>query len=565
MRLPWTLWLSMSIEVWRLVLLTTAVLVTVVAFALAVKPLAAGQLGPAEAITFMLVAIPPMLSYALPFASCFGATLAYHRMVSDNEVVAAHAAGLSHRAVLAPAILSGVLLAVVLALLNAQVIPRFVRTMQEMVADDLARVIVNKIESGQPVERRDMIISAKTARVLDASDTPGAASRVLLTGVAILMLNDERMPEHEVFANAVQVTLIPGGRDPELGDVPGQVVFQVRTGVAIAGDGTEASVSGQTFARPMPNAFRDDPGFLTTQELAALDREPERMNFIDWRRIDLAYHLASRIVLRRIQEDLRLGGSVRFEREGETIVVRAEGLRAGEGEGSRREYRLIPLERSGRVEVEVRREDALGDARLDTFEAHRASLTLDLGDDWRTRQISLDLTLRNFAPTDLASPTFDDRTAPIRSETEWTGLTLVGKPEAELLALGSGELLRETKEWMGNALPDAELAFTADALERRVVQLAREVDGTRHARMAMAVSCLVMIVGGALAAMRLKQTQPLVIYCWAFFPAIAALVTISTGKEMVHRSGLEWLIVLWGGVAAIAILSLLSFRRVARS
>lgn len=564
MRLPWTLWLSMSVEVWRLVLLTTAVLVTVVAFALAVKPLAAGQLGPAEAVMFMLVAIPPMLSYALPFASCFGATLAYHRMVSDNEVVAAHAAGLSHRSVLAPAVLSGLILALVLALLNAQIIPRFVRTMQEMVADDLARVIVNKIESGQPVERRDMIISAKTARVLDASDTPGASTRLWLTGVVVVMLNEQRMPEHEVFADAVQVTLIPGGRDPELGDVPGQVVFQVRTGIALARDGTEASVSDLPFARPLPNAFRDDPGFLTTQELDALDRRPEGMNFIDWRRIDLAYHLASRVMLRRIAEDLRLGGSVRFEREGETVVVRAAGLRGGEGEGSSREFRLRPLERSERVEVEVRRDSDSGGS-LDTFEAHRASLMLDLGPDWRTRKLSLDLTLRNFAPTDLATPGFDERTAPIRSETEWTGLTLAGRPEAELLSRSSAELLQETQEWLGRVGPDPELAFTADALQRRVVQLSREVDGTRHARLAMACSCLVMIVGGALAAMRLKQAQPLVIYCWAFFPAIAALVTISTGKEMVHRAGLEWLAVLWGGVAAIAILGLLSYKSVSRS
>lgn len=565
MRLPWTLWLSMSVELWRLVLLTTAVLVAVIAFALAIKPLASGQLGPVEAVRFMLVAMPPMLSYALPFASCFGATLAYHRMVTDNEVVAAHAAGMSHRAVLGPAVVSGLLLAGLLALLNAQIIPRFVRTMQEMVADDLARVIVNKIESGQPVERRDMILSAKTARVLDAAEIPGASTRLYLTGVVMLLLDDQGNPQHEVFADAAQVTLMPGGRDPELGDVPGQVLFQVRTGVAHASDGTEASVSGQTFARPLPTAFRDDPGFLTTQELDALDREPERMNFIDWRRVDLAYHLASRVLMDRIADDLRLGGSARFEREGETILLRAAGLRGREDDNGTRQYWLRPMEASRSVEVEVRRTEVGGLSRLDTFQAHRAFLTVDLGADWRTRELSLDLTLRSFAPTDLASSTFDERTAPIREQTEWTGLRVEGSPEAELLGRSSAELLAASAEWTRKVGPDAELSAVADALQRRVLQLGREVAGTRHARLAMAVSCLVMIVGGALASMRLKAAQPLVIYCWAFFPAIAALVTISTGKEMVHRSGLEWLVVLWGGVAAIGLLSLLSFRSVARS
>ena len=560
MRLPWTLWLSMSVELWRLVLLTTAVLVAVIAFALSIKPLASGQLGPVEAVRFMLVAVPPMLAYALPFASCFGATLAYYRMVQENEVVAAHAAGLSHGAILAPAALSGLVLAGALALLNAQVIPRFVRTMQEMVADDLARAIVSRIEAGQPLERRDLILSAQTARLLDASEIQGASTSLWLTGVAMLLLDDNRMPRHEVFADAVRVTLMPGGRDPELGEVPGQVLFQVRTGVAIAADGTEVSVSGQTFARPLPNAFRDDPAFLTTGELDALAREPERINFIEWRRVDLAYHLASRVVLRRIAEDLRSGGAVRFLREGETIVARAQGLREREGN----QYYLRPLERSGRVEVEVRRPDPSGTTRLDTFEAHRAFLTVDLGADWRNRELSLDLTLRNFAPTDLESATFDERSAPIRQQTEWTGLRLPGSPEADLLALPSTDLLRQTRAWIGTGA-DPDLAFTAEALSTRIEQLGREVTGTRHARVAMALSCLVMILGGAIAAMKLRGTLPLVIYCWAFFPAIAALVTVSAGKEMVHRGGLEWLAVLWGGVAAIALLGVLGFRSLSRT
>ena len=74
--------------------------------------------------------------------------------------------------------------------------------------------------------------------------------------------------------------------------------------------------------------------------------------------------------------------------------------------------------------------------------------------------------------------------------------------------------------WIADVGPDAELSATSEALSRRVLQLGREVAGTRHGRLAMAISCLVMIVGGALASMRLKNAQTLVIYCWAFFPAI---------------------------------------------
>ena len=120
-RLPYTLWLYVLGDLWKLVALTTGVLVTVIAFAAAVKPLADGKLGPEDTLTFMLMAMVPMLQYALPFAACFGATLAYHRLATDNELTAVHAGGVSHRAMLVPAVLSGLVLAGLLQIGRAHV------------------------------------------------------------------------------------------------------------------------------------------------------------------------------------------------------------------------------------------------------------------------------------------------------------------------------------------------------------------------------------------------------------------------------------------------------------
>ncbi|MCA9288808.1 MAG: LptF/LptG family permease [Phycisphaerales bacterium] len=561
MRLPWTLWLSMSIELWRLVLLTTAVLVTVIAFALSIKPLASGDLGPVDAVRFMLWAMPPMLTYALPFASCFGATLAYHRMVQDRELLAAHAGGVSHLTLIAPALAAGVVLAAVLGGLNAQIIPRFVRTMQEMVADDLARVIVNQVEAGQAVERREIILSAQTARLLNPEEMEGATARLWLTGVVAMPLDDQRRPSQEVFADSAQVWILPGSRDPELGEIPGQVLIQVSSGQGFTSDGTEMAVASQTRAFPLPNAFRDDPAFLTSGELDALRGEPEQMNFIDWRRIDLAYHLASREVLRTLAEQLRAGGSVRLEREGETVVIKAAGLR--EREGSR--FFLRPDEAAMGVVIDVRRVGEDGLARLDTYKARRAFVEVNLGANWRARELSLDLTLIDFAPMGLGTTAPDGRPVATQSESRWTGLRIASSPERDYLALGSHELLERSDEWQSRTPADPELAGVTGALRWRLAQLDREVLGTRHLRLAMAAACLVMVVGGSIASMRLQGAQALVIYCWAFFPAIAAIVTVSAGKEMVHRGGVEWLVLLWGGVAAIGVGGMIGLLSVSRN
>ena len=60
----------------RVMLLTTAVLVTVIAFGAAIKPLTNDQLlTAAQAAKYIGLAIVPMLQFALPFSAGFAATL----------------------------------------------------------------------------------------------------------------------------------------------------------------------------------------------------------------------------------------------------------------------------------------------------------------------------------------------------------------------------------------------------------------------------------------------------------------------------------------------------------
>ena len=66
--LPVTLWRSVLSELWRLLLLSVRIIVLVLAFAGAVKPLADGKLQPTEVLKFIGFLVPLMLACALPFA-----------------------------------------------------------------------------------------------------------------------------------------------------------------------------------------------------------------------------------------------------------------------------------------------------------------------------------------------------------------------------------------------------------------------------------------------------------------------------------------------------------------
>ena len=100
--MPLRLYRYILFEMIRVILITTGVLVTVIAFGAVIKPLAGESLLTAgQAVKYVFLAMVPMLQYALPFAAGFGSTLALHRFTSDNEILAMSVVGLSYPAMLA--------------------------------------------------------------------------------------------------------------------------------------------------------------------------------------------------------------------------------------------------------------------------------------------------------------------------------------------------------------------------------------------------------------------------------------------------------------------------------
>ena len=75
----------------RTVLLTTGVLVMVIAFGAAIKPLASESLLTAgQTAKYILLAIVPMLQFALPFAAGFAGTMS---LADDTTVASIEVAG----------------------------------------------------------------------------------------------------------------------------------------------------------------------------------------------------------------------------------------------------------------------------------------------------------------------------------------------------------------------------------------------------------------------------------------------------------------------------------------
>lgn len=577
-RSPKLVWRFITIDVWRLLLLTTTVLVTVLSFAAAVRFLADGRLGPLETVRFMLLAMPPMLQYALPFAAGFGATLAYHRWCSDNEVTACFAAGIGHRSLLAPMLISGLVLGGVIFTLQNEIIPRFLRSMEQLITRDAARYIIGSIERKDAVKLNDTLFYADLVRTVPRTDsgTGPAYEQLYMKRLMVVKLDANKQPELEVSAEEADVWLVredasalatPGPGQPPAttsanigADSVTRVIVKPR-GVRARSIGKQGSeVEYTVMSYVIPNAFNDDPKFLTWRELQRLKAAPDGINFIESRRRVLASHICERLTTDQLNRDLRDGGEVRLLDRNEQPLV----LRGGSIEWDPKDEYWTIKPRAGEKDAAVQVVRTLDSGRTLIQTAESARLRTAVNPTAPDDPVTLVIQLAGVRTDTGSGAARRATTGGTLKEFTLDNVTLASAPAASIMKLSSAELLplADQRVAAANGVDDY-VAKPASDLRRRLLDLSREIMSKQHERLASSVACTIMIITGAVMAMRLRSKLPLTVYLWAFFPALFAVITISAGQQTTHHNGPWGLLVLWGGVAALIVYTAMQYRKVA--
>ncbi len=557
MRLPRTLWLYVLAELWRLLLVSAGVLVTVIAFAATLKPLADGKLQPVDAVRFMGYALPPMLAYALPFAACFAATMVYHRLATDNEAQAASAGGVSHRSLLTPAVATGLIAAGGLAALNEQIIPRFLRGMQELITQDVAKLLASSIDRGEAVNVGGVWVYAERAvRVEPAAGSPAFAQLVLLKPV-ILKTGGGGAVDLEGTAERADVWLTRSSGPDGTG---AGVRVWVRPTNAIGfrrGSGLFENEQSPAIHFDAPDAFEDDPKFLTFGELRRLRDEPEMMNWIDRRRRALAAEIARERAVRGVGVALRESGTAVFrDASGQRVTLWAGGV-SERVTGGTRVFEVVPAFAGSRIEA--RRERPGGSAVR--VVAGSATLVPEAVDDAASDPIRFRLELREAQATGVSGDGAESVGSAVEKYTI-AGLSAGAGELAGLLTRSSRELIAGPE--VAEADASGPIRGLAADLDAKLAALSREILSKRHERMALSASCLIMVLTGAVTALRFSLRQPLTVYLWSFFPALVCVITIAGGQQLTHGSGPIGLLLLWGGVAGLGLFTAAQYAAVAR-
>ena len=185
--MPRLLFRHIVFDLLRVQFLTASVLVAVIAFGAAIRPIMHNLLGPEEVLQFVALASVPMLQYALPFAGAFASTIVYARLAADNEVLAMSAAGMSYARVLRPAIGLGLALFLAMSVLLDAGVPRFWTSMRRMITNDVTRLFVSAVERGEAFAVDGTQLYADEVRVIEGTtDGSGPTTRLQLAGVAAI-------------------------------------------------------------------------------------------------------------------------------------------------------------------------------------------------------------------------------------------------------------------------------------------------------------------------------------------------------------------------------------------
>lgn len=577
--MPWTLYRYILRELLKVLVLTTAVMVVVLSFGAAVGPMTDGMLGPGTLIKFVLYTMPTVLGFALPFAGAFSATVVFHTMTKDNEVLACRAGGMSYSRIFAPVAALGLVLMLLLLLLSNTVVPGFWKAAKKTVEGDVLGVLVSQLNQNRPyMLGDDLVLYTDSA---DEREPPAGSSLgdlkavqfIVMTGVALGQIdNQSGRVVNDTTASSASALLVR--------DESGKSYISLRLQDPVIYDAQ--SDESQTFGRsgsfgtnqpiPLPDPISDEATFYTFRDLMRLKHDPNRFDRVREAKDDLAAAISrqqlTNLITQSLDPDeglgfiaLKGGFSGTYYRLSAPVVETSD--------------RGLVLRASGEVKVTV---DSFDNAELRgdpdlRFEGGVAELIVNT--DRFDREAQARITMQNVRVlrfNDSGAVTNNNNKAeyafPAMRYTE----QVLGQDPASMT-------VEQLSDWtqqdaMGKA---AGVQAARRNLLFRIYELEYMIDAELYKRFATAIATPLLLLLGTLLAVRLHDRLPLVVFFWAFILAILTLVMIYTGSSMAERvekidvltgSGGDRLIgvaVLWGGNLILLLLIGRLYLRVARN
>ncbi|MBL9118609.1 MAG: LptF/LptG family permease [Phycisphaerae bacterium] len=571
--MPGILFRHIFLELLKVLTVTTAVLVTVIAFGAAIKPLSENLLEAGDLLRYIVYATIPMMQYALPFSAAYAGTIVYHRLASDNEISAMATSGIPYRRILRPALAMGAVLTLVMLVLLDRGVPTFWQALKRIAPNDAMRLLAAQVRRGEawipPGLNIEIYADDAYVRRHDGlGDDPSTPTqRLVLERVVALEKDEKGNPKAEFTAEVATVDQY------RVGD---SAYLKVVLSNATIFDRADSRFARAAVVRPdavVVPSFEQGPKGLTFGELLTarhdlsvfpviVETRRQTMNALET--IDAWSHVASTVAS---EKPLTLFGT--GDAENVTLEVLA---------GEARERELVGRQNGNQRQVVIRQYETVGGERTLRREitAPAAKFFVTMLD--ADRGPRLELSADNAVVVDRRVGDRGIRRAVRYSELAIGGLVSPdrgGMATDAVLSEAAGIIVNHGGSGaVGDAAPEGtdavtpstaasgkppdallrELKVAESRLRSKVRELSDDIVARIVQRISQSVTALLMIVNAAILAVLLRGKPALLVYVIGFLPAIGDILLISGGEQML-RGEVSWLgvAVAFGGNVLIGI------------
>ena len=511
----------------RIFVLTTGALAGIMSFGGLLRPLTEHGLDASQAGQMLTYFTPAMMTYSLPIAALFATTVVYGRLAADNEVTACRAAGMSYISVALPAVVLGLVVALVSLLFLCFIVPVFTLKVEQVIYSNIAQLIANQIERTHQIKfpsgggsggGGDITIFAQDAAV-QPQEKNSNEQVVSLGGLMIVSYrkvpsevkdsNDIAVPKEFYLAKRATVRIVRGKNDEftlhAFLDDPGGAMFpRSFEGDAAIQGGLLATEYGPV---PIPSPVQEEVKFMDIRRLHELYGDLSKSRRVQTQVAKLVRAAQEAEYLKSIEAALRQpGGTFHFDAGNE-------------------QYDL-----SCAAPPNVRDAIQLRQGRLHVLPAKIVQRTRD-GEKvlftWNAQEIQLD-----------AEPSAGGVMSIRAQLTQVVAQTPEGPDARPSFTRNiTVNMPPEIRQIENNTL-DSYLSNTSKTssdertqLRRAMYRVGNGIQSELHSRCSFAVSCLILVIVGCALGLMFKSGNYLTAFALSVIPALVCIALIVAGQH----------------------------------
>jgi lipopolysaccharide export LptBFGC system permease protein LptF len=513
------------------------------------RPVQEYGVGPRQVIHLMGYFLPITLTFVLPMAALFAATLVYGRFASDNELDACKAGGVSLLTLVYPGLALAIVVAIANLILSFHVMPVFVHQAEKSLKADAKQILFRN------VQRSGYYKLPPDGRYRIYADLADPRSNTLL-GVIVTELKNAEI-EKIITAERAEVSFDPHERFNEV-RITAYNTYQM-------GLEDEAPFSAELvpLAMPFPSLMGDDIKFKKIDELKKIRLDLMRFDPIAKLARDTYAQFTTELLAEDITEKISAGSkstSPSLDAAGDTGNFYK--LHSGEklveftaGQCSIRDEEQVQL--FGKIVVIEY--DASSKKILRTLQCTRASLHIE-GD--------------KLAPTltmDLYSPRWQqpDGSNGLAQRVIIRGLIL---PKAVTDKFITADVLETVSPAsVSSALrkgPSNELKALQNRLQRKIQETLADIRAELHSRLVFGTGCVALMMIGIGLGIILKGGHLLSAFGASSVPAAVLIVCIMMGKNITKNPYTQvssGIVLMWAALVVLSVFAVMMYRKLLKN